>query len=236
MKKEKEELEAGPKADMVQLTQDQREKDEGDLFGIRAIEAGFYAGVHQSRPTSRAGSYADLPNMSSSTLVGGVNAALKGHSQSSSVLTLNMGQTDNNTTSQKNTRPTMKLRPSEAELTGRHVLQIPSATASRRGSDSGDSDVLPTPRASEIPQFYAPIPVISTPDAIEVTFHDGSRDNTKSQVASYFNSPLQSPTPMSPRSPTTQLPTLPATTYQRESRTPSPELKSSRVQDEHSSR
>jgi hypothetical protein len=29
-----------------------REKDEGDLFGIRAIEAGFFGGVAQSRPTS----------------------------------------------------------------------------------------------------------------------------------------------------------------------------------------
>jgi hypothetical protein len=37
------ELESGPKDDTVELNQ--REKDEGDLFGIRAIEAGFYAGV-----------------------------------------------------------------------------------------------------------------------------------------------------------------------------------------------
>jgi hypothetical protein len=33
-----------------------RAKDEGDLFGIRAIEAGFYGGVAQSAPVSRAAS------------------------------------------------------------------------------------------------------------------------------------------------------------------------------------
>jgi hypothetical protein len=34
------------------LNLNMREKDEGDLFGIRAIEAGFFGGVAQSRPTS----------------------------------------------------------------------------------------------------------------------------------------------------------------------------------------
>ena len=81
----KTELEAGPKEDTVELNQ--REKDEGDLFGIRAIEAGFFAGVAQSRPTSRAGSIiGDHPAMSNSTLVGGsVNSPLmKGMSANNS--------------------------------------------------------------------------------------------------------------------------------------------------------
>lgn len=36
-----------------------REKDEGDLFGIRAIEAGFYGGIAQSTPTTVANSPAE---------------------------------------------------------------------------------------------------------------------------------------------------------------------------------
>ncbi|KAL7273409.1 hypothetical protein RUND412_003746 [Rhizina undulata] len=35
-----------------QIALNQREEDEGDLFGIRALERGFYAGVAQSRPTT----------------------------------------------------------------------------------------------------------------------------------------------------------------------------------------
>lgn len=34
-----------------------RELDEGDLFGIRAIESGYFGGVTQSRPTSAAGTH-----------------------------------------------------------------------------------------------------------------------------------------------------------------------------------
>jgi hypothetical protein len=49
------ELEAGKKEGDV-LGLNMRDKDEGDLFGIRAIEAGFYGGVPQSQPASLAGS------------------------------------------------------------------------------------------------------------------------------------------------------------------------------------
>jgi len=119
----KEELEAGPKDDTVELNQ--REKDEGDLFGIRAIEAGFYAGVAQSRPTSRAGSVIGHPTMSSSTLVGGsVNSPLmKGQSANTSVLSLNLGQ---DAGSRRASPPNMKLRPLRSRIdwkawSSRHV-------------------------------------------------------------------------------------------------------------------
>jgi hypothetical protein len=41
-----------------------REKDAGDLFGIRAIEAGYYGGVAQSRGNSMANSLVGTPNLS----------------------------------------------------------------------------------------------------------------------------------------------------------------------------
>lgn len=80
---------AAAREDTVELNQ--REKDEGDLFGIRAIEAGFYAGVAQSRPTSRAGSIVGGPNMSSSTLVANPNSPLlKPNSMGGSTVSLSL--------------------------------------------------------------------------------------------------------------------------------------------------
>lgn len=247
----KEEMEAGPKEDQVELNQ--REKDEGDLFGIRAIEAGFYAGVHQSRPTSRAASVIDHPAMSSSTLVGGVNSPLmKGHSNSNSVLSLNLGTSTANS-SRRQSPPTMKLRPSEAELTGRHggvdmSLHVPPSPGHPRGptsqtfggpdSDSGDeSNGGRSPRTADFnPEHYSPAPAISMPDALQVTYHNGN-DNLHSQAASFNSSPGHSPTPPSPGSPpAARLPTLPASALRKESRSPSPESNYPRVRVEQSSR
>ncbi|KAF2821494.1 hypothetical protein CC86DRAFT_302989 [Ophiobolus disseminans] len=238
----KEELEAGPKEDTVELNQ--REKDEGDLFGIRAIEAGFYAGVAQSRPTSRAGSVINHPAMSSSTLVGGgVNSPLmKGHSNNNSVLSLNLGHTT----------PSSKLRPSEAELTGKHgavdmSLRVPPSPGLPRGqsfagSDSGSDDGFTSPRsmsprsADFNHQHYAPAPKVAMPDALQVTYH-GQDSNARSQAASFNSTPGQSPTPPSPGNPpAARLPTLPGTTLRKESRSPSPEYYNPRVRVEHPSR
>jgi hypothetical protein len=244
------ELETGPKEDTVELNQ--REKDEGDLFGIRAIEAGFYAGVAQSRPTSRAGSVIGHPGMSTSTLVGGASASsplMKGHSANTSVLSLNLGQ-DNS--SRRISPPNMKLRPSEAELTGKHgavdmSLQVPPSpgipkTQSFGGSDDGSSDGFTTPRSVSPrptdfhPQHYAPAPMIPMPDALQVTYHD-VQDNARSQAASFNNTPSQSPTPPYPgKPPVSRLPTLPQTVLSKGSRSPSPESNYPRVRVEHSSR
>ncbi|KAJ4363435.1 hypothetical protein N0V83_009728 [Neocucurbitaria cava] len=236
------ELEAGPKEDTVELNQ--REKDEGDLFGIRAIEAGFYAGVAQSRPTSRAGSVIEHPNMSTSTLVGNNPSSplMKGHSTTNSVLSLQLGSNDTN--SQRRKSPPTKLRPSEAELNGRrnhngavdmslHVPPSPGlprgpASPTFGGSDS-ESDGFTSPRsmsprsADFNPQHYAPAPTIPMPDALRVSYHSGD-NNATSQAASFNNTPGQSPTPPSPGNPpAARLPTLPAIALRKESRSPSPE-------------
>ncbi|KAI5777683.1 hypothetical protein EDC01DRAFT_394278 [Geopyxis carbonaria] len=49
-----------------QIALNQREEDEGDLFGIRALERGYFGGVAQSRPTTPT-----MASRSTTTLVSG---------------------------------------------------------------------------------------------------------------------------------------------------------------------
>lgn len=235
----------------------QREKDEGDLFGIRAIEAGFYAGIPQSRPTSRAGSIAGSPSMSSSTLIGGFNSPkVQTHSMSSSVTTLPLAHTtDRNRDSdtlpspaahQRRSPPTIKLRPSEAELNGRinhsaavnmslnvppsPVLARPPQSPAFGGSDSGESDGQHTPRSRSpgyTPDHYAPVPPqIPMPDGLRVSVVSAENVH-KSQAASFNDpSPSHSPAPSLPPSPghppQTKLPSMPARAFRDDSRSPPP--------------
>ncbi|PVI06406.1 hypothetical protein DM02DRAFT_609981 [Periconia macrospinosa] len=141
--------------DQVELNH--REKDEGDLFGVRAIEAGFFAGIPQSRPTSRAGSIAGSPSMSSSTLIGGFNSS-KLNSMASSVTDLPLAHTNNRDSDvlpstsppRRMSPPALKLAPSEAEMTGRHnhnasvnmgLTVPPSPVFARHDSDGRTSPV-----------------------------------------------------------------------------------------------
>ena len=158
-------VEAGPTED-EQMELNQREKDEGDLFGIRAIEAGFYAGIPQSRPTSRAGSFVGGPGMSSNALIGSLNALKANtHSMASSVTSLPMAHTPGgnrdsdyspDSPPRRKAPPAIVLRPSEAEQNGRinhngtvnMSLNVPpSPVLSRQprsptfnGSDSGSDN------------------------------------------------------------------------------------------------
>lgn len=141
-----------------------REKDEGDYFGVRALEAGFYAGVAQSAPNSRANSVVGSPFMSTSTLVGGGAFSPKEpmHSVNSSVATLPVAHTkernnstfrDSDTlasphgapTMRRNSPPAIRLAPSTAELTGRHRLSdvpvdrnlgVPTSPGRQNGASS----------------------------------------------------------------------------------------------------
>ncbi|KAF1830886.1 hypothetical protein BDW02DRAFT_591533 [Decorospora gaudefroyi] len=244
------ELEAGPSQDTVELNQ--REKDEGDLFGIRAIEAGFYAGVAQSRPTSRRGSVIDHPSMSNSTLVGGSASSplMKAHSNNNSVLSLNLNATKDNGT-RRASPPAMKLAPSEAELSGRRnhngavdmSLQVPASPRLPRGppsptfggsDDGSDGFTSPrsmSPRSADFkPEHYAPAPTVPMPDALKVSYHVGDESGPKSQAASFNTSPSASPTPSPHSPPTARLPTIPGSALRKESRSPSPEDNYPRVQ------
>lgn len=235
------ELEAGPSQDTVELNQ--REKDEGDLFGIRAIEAGFYAGVAQSRPTSRAGSVMSMnrPGTSNSTLVGGnvSSPLMKGLSNNNSVLSLHLGGNDASM-QQRAASPASKLRPSDAELNGRRhhgavdmALQVlpspgfvpqraPSPTfgGSDSESDGFDSPRSMSPSADPYAQQYVP------GATIPASYHAGDELKVKSQAASFNNySPAASPTPPAPSNPpTTKLPSIPTSALRKESRSPSPEF------------
>jgi len=66
-----------------------RELDEGDLFGIRAIQSGYFGGVAQSRPSSIAEDRSDRDSTASNTLLGNHQSPeRKGQSPMSSVVTL----------------------------------------------------------------------------------------------------------------------------------------------------
>jgi hypothetical protein len=233
------ELEAGPKEEQTQLNM--REKDEGDLFGIRAIEAGFYAGVHQSRPTSRAGSVINHPSMSSSTSVADTNTAFfKGHSTNKSVLSLHLSQHNGAQPERRISPLTMKLCPTEAELTGKHgavdmaLRSAPSPVhwqgqtpPTIRASDGGNSDGLGYARTTSPLEHYTKAPAIPVCNALQTT---NGIDTPQSERAFFSDLADKSPTITShPQPVIPSLPTLPATVYRQTSRSPSPEYKSTRM-------
>ena len=203
----------------------QREKDEGDLFGIRAIEAGFFAGIPQSGPpsrtTSRAGSFVETPSRSTSTLIGGATLALKQqqlntHSMSSSVTTLPLAHTNGSRDTSvspplRKAPPSIRLAPSEAELNGRinhnaavnMTLNVPPSPVLAQGpssptfSDSGSDQSLSPRSATFRPDHYAPsAPQIPMPRGLQATVHS-AEEVPKSEAASFNESvpSTRGPTP-----------------------------------------
>ncbi|KAF2465737.1 uncharacterized protein BDR25DRAFT_82666 [Lindgomyces ingoldianus] len=253
--KNQENVEAGKRDEQMELNQ--REKDEGDLFGIRAIEAGFYAGIPQSRPGSSAGSIVGAPSMSSNTLIGSLaSPKIQSHSVSSSVTSLPLAHTadrardsqtlpTSNSPPRRKSPPTIKLRPSEAEMNGRinhsasvnmNLMVPPSPVLARppqsphfAGSDDESSDGNASPRslsphsANFKPDHYSPVPP-------QTPMHEGLRASVhhpevtaKSQAASFNeSSPGHSPGHSAPPSPghtsETNVPTMPAKVYREEPR------------------
>lgn len=182
----KEEEEA--REDQVELNH--REKDEGDLFGVRAIEAGFFAGIPQSRPTSRAGSIAGSPSMSSSTLIGGFNSS-KLNSMASSVTDLPLAHTNNrdsdvlpsNSPPQRKSPPALRLAPSEAEMAGRHNhnasvnmgLVVPPSPVFARHDGDRDGRTSPASGARNAVVTSSEIPAKSQTASLLSASPDSSR-------------------------------------------------------------
>ena len=114
-----------------------REPDEGDLFGIRAIQSGYFGGVAQSRPSSIAEERSDRDSTASNTLLGSHNSPDKRvPSPMSSVVTLPLeartasplrhtvistADGDRPRTPKRQAPNTIRstLQPSDAEISGR---------------------------------------------------------------------------------------------------------------------
>ncbi|KAI4166307.1 MAG: hypothetical protein LQ342_000197 [Letrouitia transgressa] len=146
----RENLEAsGAREERVELNK--REPDEGDLFGIRAIQSGYYGGVAQSRPNSSHGS---IEGSSSNTLLGSHGSPKLAASPSSSVTILPLDSRKSSplahksisaedlgmpTTPKRNAPTPLRttLQPSVAELSGRvnhdpavnMLLEVPPSPA-----------------------------------------------------------------------------------------------------------
>lgn len=177
------------------------------MFGIRAIEAGFYAGVAQSRPTSRAGSVVgDHAAMSNTTLVGGSASSplMKGqsHSNNASTLSLNLSATNEPT---RQTPTPSKLRPSEAELSGRHNHTVDMS--------------LQVPPSPGLPR---------EPPTVTIGSYEHDNDNFKLSPTMSSHDSSSNPSPYNP--PTTRLPTIPAHAMRKDSPSPPPQNSSSGVQ------
>lgn len=135
-----------------------RDLDEGDLFGIRAIQSGYFGGVAQSRPSSVAGDFEGEQSSASNTLLGGHSSPKGGPaSPMSSVLTLPLEARHSSSPLRKTmvstnedrpptSRAKSMLQPSDAEMYGRinhdpavnmHLNVPPSPTALSRPSSSG---------------------------------------------------------------------------------------------------
>jgi len=144
-----------------------RELDEGDLFGIRAIESGYFGGVTQSRPTSAAGTYS-LSGSINQTLIGSqTSPKVTRASPSSSGITLPtdfrrsssplskhlVSQADEIgvAISSERRKPgplNYKLRPSSAELNG-SIKHDPAVDMSLTVPPSPTNDTSPSSALSD---------------------------------------------------------------------------------------
>jgi hypothetical protein len=157
------ELEAqGAREERVELNA--RELDEGDLFGIRAIQSGYFGGVAQSRPTSPTGSHSPQGSTSNTLLGSRPSPKLIATTPTSSVtaLPLDARQPSSSPLGQdvvslrdgsrsmaaprRNLTPTLRLQPSEAELSGR-INHDPAVNLSL--------DLPPTPLRPIVPRSFA---------------------------------------------------------------------------------
>lgn len=181
------ELEAsGAREERVELNA--RELDEGDLFGVRAIQSGYFGGVAQSRPSSAAGSHSPdgstsniffgshpSPNLTATTPMSSVTSLPLDARQASSPrqsppLPNGAGRTV--TPQRPLLRPIKSaLQPSEAELSGRinhdpginMSLEIPPSplTSTRPATSNGDTHATSS-AGSRSPSPSYPFPFNNT--------------------------------------------------------------------------
>ncbi|KAF2144153.1 uncharacterized protein K452DRAFT_316889 [Aplosporella prunicola CBS 121167] len=226
-------------------------KEEGDLFGIRALEAGFYGGIAQSRPGTPLVSAANTPKLIS---------------PATSVLDLSESQPSSSSNSIKNPSsssrcltPKMTLDPSDAERIGRvnhNTVNMsltvppspkPSAQSGNEGASPAMSQATKTPvfahKGTESPEIlepkayvpYSP-PRIPVMDAISHTSWrpagiNGEGINTTSVVVSKNYTPDATPINSEPSSPIMPFPAKlsEASILRRSKMQPCPTLPTERV-------
>lgn len=135
----KAELEASLMSDKQKLVG--RGAGEGDLFGVRAIEHGYFGGVSQSRPTSPTPSYILAPE--TKVVDWGKAGYQGGHSASSSTHSLPQSLAPSTLNHTKRKPSPLSLQHSSAELSGR-TNHIPSSVGGIGGSYLPP---LPSPRS-----------------------------------------------------------------------------------------
>ncbi|KAI4104053.1 MAG: hypothetical protein L6R37_003459 [Teloschistes peruensis] len=174
---------AGGTAQEERVELNKREPDEGDLFGIRAIQSGFFGGVAQSRPASIVES--NSPDGSSLNTLLGSHASPKIAAQSpmSSVTTLPLEARRSSplahkamssedlhapTTPQRRVPTALRttLRPSDAELNGR-VNHDPAVNMLL--------EIPPSPRATSRPTTTYMDPHDRTPSGYFPASHNGGQ-------------------------------------------------------------
>ena len=116
---------------------------EGDLFGVRAIEHGYFGGVSQSRPTSPTPSYILAPE--TKVVDWGKAGYQGGHSASSSTLSLPQSLAPSSLNHTKRKPSPLSLQPSNAELNSR-TNHMPSGVGGIGGSYLPP---LPSPRSQK---------------------------------------------------------------------------------------
>ena len=143
--------------------------------------------------------------MSNTTLVGGSASSplMKGQSNNASMLSLNLSGANEPT--RQTATPTLKLRPSEAELSGRHNHMVDMS--------------LQVPPSPGLPR--------ETP-TVTIGSYEHDSDNFKLSPTMASNDSSSNPSPYNP--PTTRLPTIPAHALRKDSPSPPPENSASSVQ------
>lgn len=141
---------ANEEGKVEQIALNQREEGEGDLFGIRALERGFYGGVAQSRPST------PNPNMSTATLVpsaANIPFGQKSTSATSSVITIDVGNP-------KIAQPVPHHAPRRNDVAVDMGLTVPDSPRQPRSPElSGfPRDRSPSPLSNRLPQLESDIP------------------------------------------------------------------------------
>ncbi len=158
----------------------QRVLGEGDLFGVRAIEKGYYGGVAQSAPTTAANS----PRLSpASSIYGDGSPIIFNNSAHNSIPEFSLSESGLSA-SPSNARPSLRLRPSEAELSGRRnhdpTVHAYMPTSPKRVEASAES----LPNHETAPRTRTPMDLPQIPSYAQWKLSPAGRSSSNSRSKS----------------------------------------------------